>query len=260
MVTIPVIAYHKISNKVDFGVNAVKTATFKKHLDLLARHGYQPTTFQNIQKGEYVTDKSIVIVFDDGYEECYTNAAPIMKQYNFPAVICPVTNFIGKKNDWEPFFMQRKFHHLTKSQLIALYRQGFEIGSHGKNHLYLPFLNDAVLRAEILDSKRFLEELVDDEIVTFCYPYGQYNKHVMTQVYAAGYKYALGSPRLFTNHHTNYAITKQSIYATDTLSMFLKKIDNPRDYSWPVISQWLIQKGSFASIALNYFKNYKNLA
>ena len=256
MATIPVIAYHKITNKIDFGINAVKVHVFEKHLELLATHGYQPTTFQNIHRGEPVTEKSIIIAFDDGYEECYTYAAPRMMEHNFPAVIFPLTNYLGKKNDWEPFFMQRKFHHLTKYQLIDLFKEGFEIGSHGKNHCHLPYLKEKIVRSEIYESKLFLEELLGAEVITFCYPYGRYNQQIIKHVIEAGYQYAVGSPRLFSNHASDYTITKQSIYATDTLSMVLKKIQQPKIYSWPVISQWLIQKGAFASIALNYLKNY----
>jgi peptidoglycan/xylan/chitin deacetylase (PgdA/CDA1 family) len=255
MTTIPVIAYHKISNKIDFGINAVRIRTFEKHLELLATHGYQPTTFQNIHRGDPVTDKSIIIAFDDGYEECYTYVAPRMVAYDFPAVIFPITNYLGKKNDWEPFFMQRKFSHLTKHQLIELYKAGFEIGSHGKNHCHLPYLNEKITQSEIYDSKVYLETLLGAEVITFCYPYGRYNQQIIKMVRESGYQYAVGSPRLFANHSSNYTITKQSIYATDTLSMVLKKIQQPKTYSWPVLSQWLVQKGSFASIALSYLKN-----
>jgi peptidoglycan/xylan/chitin deacetylase (PgdA/CDA1 family) len=256
MAYISVIAYHKISNKIDFGINAVKVHNFEKHLALLSEKGYKPTTFRRIHLGEPVSEKSIVIAFDDGYEECYINAAPLLLKYNFPAVIFPITKYIGKKNTWEPFFLQRNFRHLTDKQLRALSDLGFEIGSHGKMHLYLPLLKADALYTEIKDSKISLENLLGEEVTSFCYPYGQYTNKIIDCVKKAGYKYALAAPRLFfKKQDTNFTITKQSIYATDSLAMTIKKINKPAAFSWPTISQWIIQKGSFASIALNIFKN-----
>jgi peptidoglycan/xylan/chitin deacetylase (PgdA/CDA1 family) len=261
MAHISVIAYHKISDKLDFGINAVKVSHFKKHLALLAENGYKPTTFRRIQQGEPVSQKSIVIAFDDGYDACYTKAAPLLLTYNFPAVIFPITRYIGMRNTWEPFFLQRHFKHLTGKQLIELSDLGFEIGSHGSTHRYLPLLKANALRAEINDSKTALEDLLGRDVTTFCYPYGQYNARIVACVQNAGYKYALAAPRIFFKpDKSNFTIVKQSIYATDSLYMIGKKINKPETFSWPTISQWLIQKGSFASIALNIIKNNRYLA
>jgi peptidoglycan/xylan/chitin deacetylase (PgdA/CDA1 family) len=256
---ITVIAYHKISNKIDFGINTVKVNHFKDQITLLANCGYKPTTFQRIKQGEAVTEKSIVIAFDDGYEDCYTEAAPVLSHYNFPAVIFPITNYIGKRNTWEPFFLQHRFKHLSKAQLTELSTYDFEIGSHGKNHSYLPLLNSKALKSELEDSKKAIEDLIGREVITFCYPYGYFNKRSIEGVKKAGYNYAVAAPRVLLKETGNeYTIPKQSIYATDSLSMMAKKLKNRNSFSWPTISQWLIQKGSFASITLNTAKNYLN--
>lgn len=250
-----VLAYHKITNKVDFGINTIKIAKFKEQIGLIAKLGYNPTTFHRIEQGENNSGKSIVIVFDDGYEDCYTDAAPVLRTFGFPAVIFPVINYIGKYNLWEPFFLQRKFKHMTKEQLIELSREGYEIGSHGFNHLYLPGLDEDILQQEISDSKKILEDWLGNEVITFCYPYGYFNRKIYTCVQNAGYHYAVAAPKLiYRDPITNFTIPKQSIYATDSLSMLTKKINNIKSLSWPTLSQWLIQKGAFASIALNSAK------
>lgn len=75
--------------------------------------------------------------------------------------------------------------------LRQLQREGHEIGSHSQTHPILPLVEEQVLRAEILGSKARLEEQLDHEVTSFCYPNGDHDSRVVAEVCKAGYRYAV---------------------------------------------------------------------
>jgi peptidoglycan/xylan/chitin deacetylase (PgdA/CDA1 family) len=68
-------------------------------------------------------------------------------------------------------------HHdalmLTPEMLVALERNGVEIGAHTVSHPILTSLDDASARAEIVTGKRDLEALVGKPVRLFAYPNGK---------------------------------------------------------------------------------------
>jgi peptidoglycan/xylan/chitin deacetylase (PgdA/CDA1 family) len=62
---------------------------------------------------------------------------------------------------------------MTRAQVVALRRAGMQIGAHTVSHPILARLGEAEARAEILDSKRFLEDLLDERVGLFAYPNGK---------------------------------------------------------------------------------------
>ena len=66
--------------------------------------------------------------------------------------------------------------------------QNFEIGGHTLNHSILTELSDEKIDFELRKSKETLEKITGKEIISFCYPRGQYNKKIMKKVKEAGYK------------------------------------------------------------------------
>ena len=53
-----------------------------------------------------------------------------------------------------------------------------EIGAHGINHLDLTKLSSLDIKYQMLESKKWLEDIIEKEITIFCYPYGYYNDRV----------------------------------------------------------------------------------
>ena len=88
--------------------------------------------------------------------------------------------------------VQRKTHHtLTKEELIMLVEGGLiEIGAHTVTH---PFLSEYPLgfqRDEIIHSKVYLEGILNRDINSFAYPYGDYNAETVSLVKALGFNCA----------------------------------------------------------------------
>lgn len=66
----------------------------------------------------------------------------------------------------------------------------FEIGSHTMTHPVLTRLPAAEVRREVVDAKRYLEDLLDRPVPSFCYPRGRRSASVEHLVAEAGHRFA----------------------------------------------------------------------
>src|SRR3989338_5209539 len=106
---VPILCYHRICPMEEVGKDSrslcVTPKQFERQMFLLKALGYQPTTLQelsaHLKDQKNIKKRSIVLTFDDGYEDNYTYAFPLLKKYSFPATIFLVTDWIGKKNVWD---------------------------------------------------------------------------------------------------------------------------------------------------------------
>jgi peptidoglycan/xylan/chitin deacetylase (PgdA/CDA1 family) len=80
---------------------------------------------------------------------------------------------------------------MSWDQLRDLSRAGHEIGSHSLTHPILPQHADAELEHEVAGSKALLEERLQLEVSSFCYPNGDYDARVADAVARAGYRLAV---------------------------------------------------------------------
>jgi len=96
-------------------------------------------------------------------------------------------------------------------QEIAKY---FEIGGHTVNHQILRALSDDACWSELVDSKEYLENLINKPLNSFCYPRGRYDKKVIEQVKKAGYKEARTTKvlNLFKPENPFEIITSTHVY------------------------------------------------
>jgi peptidoglycan/xylan/chitin deacetylase (PgdA/CDA1 family) len=109
------------------------------------------------QEGQRV----VCIVFDDGWETPYTNALPVLDQYEFKATFAIV-----------PSFVENYSGYMNWNQIITLQNQGHDIESHSMNHLHLTAQNTTTLNHQLLQSK---QELLNHGINApiFVYPFGE---------------------------------------------------------------------------------------
>jgi len=112
--------------------------------------------------------KPIILTFDDGYEDAYTAALPVLKKYQFVATFFIIEN----KTDKDGLY-------LTSKQILEMETLNMEIGSHTLTHPNLATSSSEKMRKEILESKK--------DTLTFCYPSGRYNENVENTVKEAGY-------------------------------------------------------------------------
>ena len=124
-------------------------------------------------------DKSIICTFDDGYENVYRKALPLMKEYGFTATVYICPDLIGKDNSWNHKDTKIR-HHLSEEMLRKMKNEGWEIGSHGLSHMNMLRLSEHELDLSLSESKRLLGEY--GPVESFCYPYGAFNSYIRDKV------------------------------------------------------------------------------
>jgi peptidoglycan/xylan/chitin deacetylase (PgdA/CDA1 family) len=257
MLSIPILTYHKISYQKEFGLTTINPDIFKVQLEILKNQQYRSKIFKDFDENSTRAEFNFILTFDDGYESVYRYAFPLMQEFNFKGVVFIITDYIGKKNDWESYPVLRKFTHLSKEQIIELHRAGFEIGSHGRRHLFLSNKPDRILKTEIEDSKKFIEDLTGSVVRSFCYPFGRYNRRVVEFVRAAGYKYALGRAYMIRNAiKDQWHLSRRTIYSLDGIRSFLIKVSATNSSAGSFITEWIIQQGALINILRQNLNKY----
>ncbi len=210
---IPVLTYHKVSGQWEISFTMMYPGQFEKQMQYLAGKGYRGKTLK-----EYLREngnRDFVITFDDAYESVYQHAYPVMKELGFRGSVFVPTKYIGKMNTWDLTLGSDPVRHMDGEQLKELHRNGWEIASHGERHRVMTGMPHAAVKKEMSYSKTLLESLISDPIETFCFPFGAYNKRIVSAARDAGYKNLVG-------------FTGPSRYGVISRSVVYRVVDNPR--------------------------------
>ena len=227
---IPVIMYHSIAdnnkNAGKHGIYVTKEL-FETHLHYLHSKGYQTLYFSDLKKiiDSAIRGKYILITFDDGYEDNYYNALPVLKKYNMKATVFLVAD--KTYNEWDcknPGDVEYKL--LDKNLINKMANEGIMFGSHTLSHPDLTLLNRSDIAKEISESKKILEEKVGREITAFAYPYGKLNAEVKSAVRNAGYQFGIATDSgPLAIHEDFFEIRRIIIFPNTNLSGFKRKIN-----------------------------------
>jgi len=183
---------HKAGSK--FNGLRVSPQMFEQQLKHLTQGGWTFFTISELvdQKGA-LPPKSIAITFDDGYEDNFKNALPILKKYNAKATIYLVVDRHDRewsskrkaKNSSGELMREPKLHNAQIIEMIA--SELIEIGSHTMTHDNLSKISVAQKEDEIYKSKELIEQEFNINCSAFCYPFGIMNKDDWALVQDAGY-------------------------------------------------------------------------
>lgn len=161
-----ILEYHMV-NHTDKDLYNVDPTDFAAQMDYLKAEGYTTISmldFMKAKKGKMdLPAKPIILSFDDGYIDNYTELLPILEKRGMKATLFMVTNDIGLDG------------YLTWDMLRDMQSRGIEIGSHTANHQPLTTLNDKEIGDEIKLSKLLLEWNGIRTIYFFSYPNGAVN-------------------------------------------------------------------------------------
>ncbi len=178
----PILMYHSIDEQWTKVKLSVSPEQFREQMKFLRDRHYNVISLDEladlIMSGRRIPHNTVVITFDDGNENNYTNAFPVLKEYNLPATIFLVSDWIGKEN------------FLKGSQIEEMERAGIEFGSHSRTHASLTGLPKERLKDEIVLSKRAIESVLGKPVTTFCFPFGGKNPDAEQILAEAGYKAA----------------------------------------------------------------------
>ena len=201
---LPILMYHSISDDPEPGVSPyyqvnTRPAVFRQHMQFLADHGYRTinldqliswlttggevSAFQDFRISAF--PKPVVLTFDDGFRDFYTQAFPVLQNHGFTATMFLPTAFIrdsrpvqGSRFDGSGFkvpchfpFRNPHCEFLTWNEVSELRKEGIEFGSHTVHHPKLVELQWPSIASEISDSKSYIEQRLGEPVTAFCYPF-----------------------------------------------------------------------------------------
>ena len=132
----------------------------------------------------------VSLTFDDGLRCHFERALPVLNAHSLPATFFLVANSDRALKDgfrhprWKKTNWNKKDIHL----LTSMIRQGHEIGSHSVHHRH-PFL-DRDPAFEAVWSKKWIEDRLQAEVSSYCYPFSHFTEPIRNAVIEAGYKQA----------------------------------------------------------------------
>jgi peptidoglycan/xylan/chitin deacetylase (PgdA/CDA1 family) len=188
-------------------------------MNLLAWQGFKAVPL-NALLDKDLPKKPVVITFDDGYQDNYLYAFPVLKEYKFCATIFLVSGHIGGTNQWDSQ-QKEPVRLLSQDEIREMADYGISFGAHTVTHPHLPQLTDDRAFYEITQSKREIEEVVGKEVVSFCYPYGEVSLRVKEMVAEAGFRCACACD---TESCDPYKLPRRQIFSKTSLFGFWRKI------------------------------------
>ncbi|MCX5717118.1 MAG: polysaccharide deacetylase family protein [Nitrospirae bacterium] len=260
---VPVLMYHHVNRHKDDMVT-ITPEVFEGQMEYLYRAGYKTLKIAElisyINGGMTLTQKAVVVTFDDGWLDNYMYAFSTLKKYNINATVFLITNrvenaslqnselqtlnskltiptheesklLIGRGESHKVVLNWKLIKEMSNSGMIEFY-------SHTKSHAECNSLPEKELMEELKESRGIIEKKLDSPCPYFCWPYGKYNGLALTAAKEVGYK------AIFTTNHgvveagsdpfaINRIIVKDSvawlkkrmvIYTSKTLSSLYLKI------------------------------------
>lgn len=202
-VRIPILIYHYVEYVKDKGDKIrqslnIEPWAFEKQIVTLKDDGYTfmfPSQIPYILGGkELIPQKPIILTFDDGYGDFYTDVFPILKKYNVKAVAYIVPNFINNRNS----MTMDQLKEISQSPLV-------EIGAHTMDHMWLRGVKKETVTYQVVQSKKWLDEKLGISVKSFAYPYGAFDEQTALIVHAAGFNNAVSTlPGIETNMGNMY--------------------------------------------------------
>ena len=134
--------------------------------------------------------------FDDGFDDCYYNIAPVLEKYKVNAIFFVNPNFVEGDESYIKHFTKEIVETKGKrpmrwEQLIDLQNRGFIIGAHTMDH-YLTSLDDEKsLEYQIVNCKKVIEAHTGRPCDYFAWPYGriEHTSQKAVEIACKNYKY-----------------------------------------------------------------------
>ena len=223
---IPILLYHSVAERVSpaFAPWAVHPARFEAHLKVLREGGYTPLTVSqlaHLSACGRLPERPVVLTFDDGFADFYTDALPLLERYACPATLYVTTGHVGGTSRWLAAEGEGAKPMLSWAQIAELPGRGVECGAHTRTHPQLDTLGARAAGAEIEGSKRDLEARLEVPVTSFAYPHGYHSAALKARVQAAGFTSACAVKHaLSATYDDPLALARVIIFAdTDTATL-----------------------------------------
>lgn len=156
--------------------------------------------------------KLIAITFDDGFRDNLTVALPFLEKYNLPMTLFVATGYIGQ----EDYLSSGEIKFLAKHPLVT-------IGSHSHSHRHMSRLSEQEARFELTESKTILEDITNQKIDLFAYPFGDCNAATERLSAECGY---LAAWSVWNGKNTPFSRWRVPLGRNDNLLRFIAKVSS----------------------------------
>jgi len=223
---VPVLMYHRICDLTPAESKSpllrdlsVSPADFEAQLRYLKENGFTFLHVSDVEQalsaGDALPEKAVAITMDDGYQDNFTEALPLLKKYEAKATIFMVTNNFEKpaRLNWE------------QAKQMMVDDVSFE--SHSVSHPDLTTLQREQLKFELAESKAVLERGLNKPVRSIAYPAGAYSDLVVLATeeagYFAGWKKG-GGPVLPSNFGDPYRLPRIRIHGQTDIEKFKQRV------------------------------------
>jgi peptidoglycan/xylan/chitin deacetylase (PgdA/CDA1 family) len=241
---IPILMYHSISAQIGRTHPYYETKTalevFARHMKFLRDNGYIAITLetasQSLFENKDVT-KYVVITFDDGFRDFYSEAFPIVSELGIVVTMFLATGLINdQRSRWNGYEL------MTWAEARELQRFGVRFGSHTVTHSDVEKLDDKQIVWEVTQSKQTLEDKLGVSVSSFAYPnaFPEHNSAFTQRLaetlknigYENGVSTVIGRAR---GCHNRYLLPRLPVNTWDDLQLFQTKLEG--GYDWLHVPQ-----------------------
>lgn len=205
---VPVFMYHGVTDYTWGSAELfVSPSVLEEQLKYLVENGYDPIWFEDLREVEKY-DKPVILTFDDGYQDNYTDLFPLLQKYNVKATIFVITGWLGGEK------------YLTPEQVTEMSQSGLvSIQSHTWSHKDMDTLPAEAQREQMSQSKLDILRLTGKEPAVLCYPRGlasHVTLELLPEYYNFGVKmngsvyYTGDDPRVVTRYYVTRGTSVES--------------------------------------------------
>lgn len=259
--------YHSISDRDerhlrDYFKVCTPPAQFREQMQTLKEVGYvgvdlgtglawlrssPPSPFLNAGSGSVTGPflsgiRPVVITFDDGYQDFYTEAVPVMREFGFTATMYLPTAYIECER--RSF---RGIHCMTWNEVKEARRAGMIFGSHTVNHPKLHGMPWDEIETELRDSRRTVEDRLGEVVQDFAYPYAfpeadrDYCERFRSAVGTAGYSTCVTTIIGRLNPKDDpFTLRRLPVNSADDSKLLLAKLNGT--YDWMGLVQYFMKQ------------------
>ena len=186
-VRVPILVYHSVfphhpGQTHEQRVLDVDPTVFTEQMQYLVNGGYHVISFEQLVDAldgrANLPARPVVITFDDGWENQYRHAFPVLRKLGMPATFFVFTSVI----DHDP-------RNMTWTELREMQAAGMTIGSHTRTHPILPD-DHRGLAFEVDSSRADIRRHLGSAPLFFAYPFGAWDRRALSEARHAGYEAA----------------------------------------------------------------------
>ncbi|MEJ5197936.1 MAG: polysaccharide deacetylase family protein [Anaerolineae bacterium] len=183
---VPILMYHYVSEPpADADIYrkdlSVTPSRFESHLRYLQENGYQVITLDDLlgflAYGAPLPPRPVILTFDDGYADNYTNAFPLLRKYGMVGHFFIISDFVSQQRDG----------YMTWPQIEEMARAGQRFGSHSRDHPDLKGKPVDYLVWQALGGLEAIQEHLGYHPRWISYPAGSYDDQVIAVYRSAHY-------------------------------------------------------------------------